>query len=197
EMLARELGKMGAQISKFAKGQDTSPVRFANDVPQPKSVGNGYTFRRDLLGFDDIKTATTVISENVATRLRKLGLKCTGVQIQIKDTDLASITRQKKLPYQTDLAGDIKEAVLDLVRENWNLHQPIRKITVTAQGLTADDEPEQTSLYGDIKRASPRQEKLERTLDTIRGKYGRLSVMSANGIKDDLGMSIMESDDEE
>ena len=59
-MLCAALGKMGGIICDYAAGRDDSPVALANDERAYKSVGNGITFKRDLLGEQDARRAVTV-----------------------------------------------------------------------------------------------------------------------------------------
>ncbi len=42
----------------------------------PKSVGNGLTFRRNLQGREEIRTGIAMLSDQVAARLRRHGMKC-------------------------------------------------------------------------------------------------------------------------
>ena len=44
ELLALKLGKAGEQISKYARGEDDSPV-LAEESDKAKSIGNGFTFK--------------------------------------------------------------------------------------------------------------------------------------------------------
>ena len=53
-----------------------------------RSVGNGMTFRRDLLGESDARKGLQALSEEVAERLRRAGLKCRTVQLTVKDPAL-------------------------------------------------------------------------------------------------------------
>ena len=100
EYLISTLGKWGEILSLFANGKDTAPVRKMNESSAVKSIGNGTTCPRDLLNNQDVKLVFTVLSESVAARLRDYGLKCTGVQIHLRDNKLYSITRQKKIKHK-------------------------------------------------------------------------------------------------
>ena len=188
EVLIRNFGKAGLQVSQYAKGIDTSVVRFAHEKQQLKSVGNGNTFKRNLQGLADIQLAVTSLSETVGLRLRKNLLKCTGVQVTIKDSELKSISRQKKLEYATDLTKDIKTTAEQLIKENWSMQKPIRMLTVTAINLTTHDYTEQISFFEDIKKPDAKQQQLERAMDGIRDKYGKSAILSANILKNDLGI---------
>lgn len=185
EKLIKTLGKQGETIYRYARGEDDSPVDpHAND--EVKSVGNGMTFRRDLVGEKDILCGISHLSESIAVRMRKKGVKCTVVQVTIKDPDLHSIQRQEKLDRPTNLAKDITDKAMEIMRRSWNMKNPIRMLTVTGGGIVDENASEQISFFDEAK--NPKQENLEKTLDSIREKYGKDAVQNANIIKNDIGI---------
>lgn len=178
------LGKMGETIYDYANGLDTSPVGRADEKRQVKSVGNGSTFPKDLTGEEEVLAGIAMLAETVGARLRRYGLKCTVVQIQIKDPYFKSISRQTTLPASTCSTKCLRETAMTLLKASWSLKAPIRALTVTAAGLLPQDrsEKEQLSLFDvmEKERRNDRQEKLEQTIDKIRGKYGWQSIHLAN-----------------
>lgn len=184
--LTSVLGKQGEELWHYARGEGNSEVRLFGDVPQVKSVGNGFTFKRNLTTIDDVRTGVRLLSDEVASRLRRHCLFCTCVGVQIKDTQLKSIQRQKQLSYPSHLASDIAKAATELVLDNWHKGQPIRMITVTAANLTTGDDGMQTSIFtqGELDK---KQEMLELSLDKIREKYGHSAISTAHIIKNELG----------
>jgi len=187
DLLRALLGKHGDTLSAYARGLDAEPVVRAEDAEGVKSVGNGMTFKRDLVGRADIAAGLRALSETVAYRLRKHGKKCRGVQVAIKDPELNVIDRQQRLPKPTHLTRDIYEAALALVLRAWKPSAPIRLLSVTAISLTGEDEGEQQSLFDDPERDT-RQEALERSMDMLRDKYGRAVVKPASAVNNDLGL---------
>ena len=164
-------------IHRYARGDDDSPVDpHAND--EVKSVGNGMTFRRDLCGEEDILCGISHLSESIAVRMRRKGVKCTVVQVTIKDPDLTSIQRQEKLDHPTNLAKEITDKAMEIMRHSWNMKKPVRMLTVTGGGIVPEDSAEQISFFDSEK--NPKRENLEKTLDAIREKYGKDSVINAN-----------------
>lgn len=178
EALVTLMGKQGGQLSDYARDLDQSRVIPASEQPPPKSVGNGLTFRRNLVGLEEVRTGLELLSDSVATRLRRKELKCTSVQVTIRDPNFKTITRQMGLPAPTYLAREITDAALTLVRRNWDLRAPIRMLTVTGQNLISEWEAaEQMDLFA--PSAAPRREKLERlekAVDAIRTQYGKDAI---------------------
>ena len=185
ERLNKLLGKQGEMIYRYARGEDNSPVD-PHSHDEVKSVGNGMTFKRDLRGEKDILCGIAHLSESIAVRMRSKGVKCTVVQVTIKDPDLISIQRQEKLSSPTNLAKDITEKAMEIIKRSWNMNKPIRMLTVTGNGIIPEDSAQQISFFDEEK--NPKQENLEKALDKIREKYGKDAVVSANVINNDLGI---------
>ncbi len=114
-------------------------MRPAGDEREVKSVGNGMTFRRNLDGEEDVRAGVLTLCDTVAARLRRYGLCCQTVQVQIKSPQFRVISRQRPLEHPTDLLAGAAPASMELVRQNWDLRAPIRMLTVTAAGLGGKD----------------------------------------------------------
>ena len=82
---------------------------------------------------------------------------------------------------------DISAAAMELIDAAWKYPSPIRLLSVTAIHLTEAAETfEQHSLFETAAEAgSEKQEKSERTVDAIRGKFGA-GVIGFGGSKDPL-----------
>lgn len=177
-VLSLLLGRQGVKLSAFARGEERSPVIPASQQPPPKSVGSGMTFRENLIGAEQIRTGLELLSDTVASRLRREGLLCTSIQVTIRAPDFQTITRQKPMPLASSLFRELSKAAFELVRQSWRLEQPIRMLTVTAQNLIS---PEEAAQQLDLFTAAqnPRREKLKRleqAVDQIRTRYGQNSI---------------------
>lgn len=189
ELLALKLGKAGEQISKYARGEDDSPV-LAEESDKSKSIGNGFTFKHDLVGREDCMTGIKFLSEEIGTKLRKRGLKCSTVQISIKDEYLRTIQRNAPQIPPTDISDEIASTAFDILCRVWSPEKPIRMITVTATNLVdAASLTEQFDIFGnpdDEKRE--KNGKREIAVDDIREKFGSRSIMRASVIGSDIGL---------
>ncbi|SMC42645.1 DNA polymerase IV [Papillibacter cinnamivorans] len=188
ELLRSRLGKLGVQLHEYACGEDASPVLPYGAEQEIKSVGNGITFRRNLVGRDDVRAGIALLSDTVAARLRRHSLRCRTVQVVIRDPELKTISRQKPLPLPSCLSSEIAGAALELVEASWNLSAPIRMLTVTGMNLLPESECfEQLNLFssGGVERR--RREELERAMDRIRARFGKDAVRFGAGADNDLG----------
>jgi len=195
ELLTAMFGKQGTLIWEHANGIDDEPVSLYNKKEPIKSVGNGITFRRDLSTKDDIAIAVKGLSDTVAGRLRKYGLKAYGIKVDIKDPHFKVISRQKQLISPTWLADEIASTAVEIINNSWKKGSPIRMITITGINLTDQVFQEQLSLFGTDTRTKEKIEKMELTMDEVRKKYGSNAIGFASVMSNDLGIDIKDTGD--
>ena len=182
--LGQILGKGGYTLHDYATGREHVPVVPARDMPGPKSVGNGLTFPKNLVGWEQLRTALSELADEVAVRLRKYGLKCTTVQITVRDPSFKDICRQKRLSAPTYISRDLAQCGMELLHSCWSERQPVRALTITAQNLVEErDAGEQVDLFAaDAIPCRDKLEKLEKAMDSIRDKYGRGAISIASAV---------------
>lgn len=187
------LGKQGNIIHDYANGLDQTPVSRFDEREDVKSIGNGSTFRRNLEGIQDIRTAVIALSDTVAVRLRQKKKKAFGVKVDIKDPSLKVISRQQQLDNPTNLAENIADTAVSIIEKSWNLRHPIRMLTVTAINLCPEDQAQQLSFFSSENFQNETGEKMERTMDDIRKKFGRNAITFGRIIKNDIGLESIKS----
>ena len=193
-MLRGVLGKWGLILHDFATGYDSSPVARAGDEAVIKSIGNSTTTPRDLCCDEDAGIVYWMLCESVAERMRESGFLCRGVQVHIRDNELASFERQLKLDSPTCLASTLHEAAMRLLRENWDWHKPLRSIGVRATDLLPASTPVQCSIFEDSERQEKR-ERLERSVDDLRRRFGHYCVGRAVCVSDPTLRNISPKDE--
>lgn len=180
------LGKVGTVIWEHANGIDDSPVSLYTEREPVKSVGNGITFKRDLVTSDDIAVAVKALSDTVAGRLRSYGLKACGIKVDIKDPFFKVISRQKQLLSPTWLSQEISNTATEIINSSWQQGAPIRMLTITGINLTDELSEEQLNLFAADIEERDKSEKVEFTMDEVRKKYGTDAIGFASAIKNDL-----------
>ncbi|MEG0392659.1 MAG: DNA polymerase IV [Anaerovoracaceae bacterium] len=191
------LGKQGSLIHDYANGRDMEPVAKFSQLRKARSIGNGITFKRNLLGQEDIRIAVVGLSDKIAARLRKEKLKASGIKIEIKDPGFQVISRQKQLPYASNISGELINAAMELIQGHWDMEKPIRLLTITAINLCDETEEEQLSLVSFLSEDREKSEKIDRTLDSIREKYGNKAISFGRVLNNDIGMTPDHRDEEE
>jgi len=175
KMLQSIFGKMGLVLKLFANGEDQTPVNKENVHAPIKSIGNSTTTPRDLTTYEDVAIITYVLSESVSARLRDNNFICNVVEISVRDNELHSFTRQKKLQNPTDITNEIATAALELFRANYKWDKPIRSIGVRASDLTNPFCATQLSLFVD-EQYRDKMRKADRAVDDIRRRFGFASI---------------------
>ena len=168
------LGKQGEQLWQYANGLEHSPVTPAGTYVPPKSVGNGETFSHDLQGLEQLREGMRPLANQVGARLRRHHMKCSALQVTIRDPQFRDICRQRPLSAPTCTSLDLLRAAMEIIAECWPESAPVRAMTLTALSLVPEDQAaEQLDLFDlSAPRRLARREVLERTMDQLRSKYG-------------------------
>lgn len=170
-------GKNGEMLWAFANGLDTSPVSNIAAKSLIKSVSCGNTSHRDLVTESDIRAALYPLCETVSRRLRKYGFLCGTIRLSVRNFELFTITRQKKLPLPGRTSSEIFNTALELFHHSYTSGKPVRSLSVGAADLVYTEEI-QLSLDPEIMR-SQRKELAECAVDRINEKYGKHTVFRA------------------
>lgn len=200
-IVASHLKSHGLLLWEYANGIDDSVV--ASAPSEAKGIGSSVTLPRDVSRREDACQALLSLSDSVSARLRKSDQLAGMISVEIKYNDFRSVSHQMMLPSPTNTSQFIYETACHLFDELWN-GCPIRLLGVRSSKLTDVSAPVQLSLFdlpsntplrpdpdaGEAKKsthASPSREKLaalDKTLDTIRQKYGDTAVIRGSFLTD-------------
>lgn len=180
DRLKKEFGIIGVQLWFHANGVDESKVTKPY-IPQSKGIGNSQVLPRNYNSQSEIEIVLREMSEQVATRLRRINKKATVISIHIGfsyDEDLKSINSSKKIA-PTKSTKELTNHILSLFREKYR-GGSVRNIGVRFDKLT-DRDYKILTLFDDIKTVE-RNTKLEKAIDDIRDKFGYLSIQKATAL---------------
>lgn len=198
-IIASHLKSHGLLLWEYANGLDDSIV--ASIPPEAKGIGNSITLPKDVSHREDACLALLSLSDSVSARLRKAGQLAGMISVEIKYSNFRSVSHQMMLSVPTSSSHLIYQTACHLFDELWN-RSPIRLLGVRSSKLTDISEPVQLSLFdlssdgvfhSDVDAAkkstpaSPSREKLaalDKTLDTIRQKYGDTAIMRGSFLTD-------------
>lgn len=172
EMMVSALGMNGRTIWKRANGIDNPPL-----VPfhERKSISTERTFNKDTIDMTKLRTTIFAMAENLAFQLRR-GNKLAGtISVKIRYSDFNTYNKQIKIPYSS-ADHVIIPKVLELFEKLYERRLLIRLVGVKISDIVSgnyqinmfDDTEEMLSLYN--------------AMDTIRGRYGELSIMRASSM---------------
>lgn len=160
-----------------ASGLDDREVEPDHDE---KSVSNECTFSEDLRDVGLMKTELSALADKVAARLRAKDLKASRIGIKVRLHDFTTLTRQCTLTTPSFESRVISGRALALF-EAWLTTQPRPRIRLLGVSSSDFDGKVQTDLFAEPTRQQ--NEKLDATLDAIRGKFGGTAVSRASSLK--------------
>src|SRR5690606_29719773 len=132
------------------------------------------------------------ISEMIGMRARNLGQNGKVVSVSLRDEKFYSYSHQKKLNMPTYSTNTIYEASKELFDEMWD-GTPIRRFNISLSELSSSEFCQLSLLEG----YNERDEKLNKTIDKIRYRYGYNSIFRSSflhsGIKPIIG-GVMEEE---
>ena len=183
ELLRYKLGKNGLMLWRFANGTDNSPVMPTGWTPPVKSVGHGTTCVRDLDTDYEVWRVLYELAQDVGHRLRLHGLSARGVQVTVRDRDLAWNQWQLPLPCPTQSPYELAQAGFALFRERFAWPKPIRALTIRGISLCHASEPVQTDLFNDYALREKRR-LADDCVDSLRSRFGPRAVVAASLLGD-------------
>ena len=188
EILVLRFGKMGEVLHKYSNGLDDSPVCAERD--DAKSISNGFTFKHDLIGYEQSRIGIHYLSEEIGRKLRNNSQLCATVAITIKDEYLRSIQRQKTQNPPTDISKEIAKTAFELLREAWSEDKPIRMLTVCATNLLKKEMSKtQLSFFEDNSEEQREKDKnIENAVDKIRQTFGEEAILNGAVLETDIGI---------
>ena len=186
ELLVNRLGKRGATLRAFARGEDTSPVTKLGEEANIRSVGNSLTAYRDLETKEDVKAVLALLSDAVCSRLRKARLTCRGVSVSARSKTLETYAKQGRLAHETSHAADVAKKAYELFSAAYPWQNAVRSIGVSAYDLNYGET--QLDFFGALDGEKPltieKKKRFDAAVDKLREKYGYAAIQSAIVLKD-------------
>lgn len=186
KMLESSFGKYGEELKRLANGIDPSPV-----TPHPKyeskSIGRTTTLAKDTTDIEYARSVLLRLAEEVGEEARRYDFKGRTVSIVIRYGDFKTITRQKSIA-PSFLTKEIYKAGCELLEGNWDSRKPVRLLGIGLSNIE-EDLPDQLSIFDvneDLPDEIKREEKLERTMDAIRSRFGNDKLKRAKLVNDDV-----------
>ncbi|MBQ1827519.1 MAG: DNA polymerase IV [Erysipelotrichaceae bacterium] len=182
EDLKKYFGKNGLLLWKYANGLDESQVMPFGYQEEAKSISNNMTSVRDLKTYQDADLILLREADRLSSQLRKENVRCKEVSVVFRDNRLKSTVHQVQLDQPSDLSSEIYHAARKIMRKYWNLEIPLRSIGIRV-GKLCDGDIDQLSLFTDASYRE-KQQKLEKTIDDIRSRFGRESIQRLAWLSD-------------
>lgn len=179
DKLKKRFGVLGEELWYHTHGIDLSDIKDKGKLrSKPKSYGSGQVLFRDY-NETEILTIILEMVDEVARRLRLSKKRCQTISLSIGYTkhDRGGFSRQITLEQPTSSERLIYQTCLDLFDIYYEGY-PIRQIAIHLSKLT-DSTLYQYSIFEDSD-ALEREYRLHQTMDHIKDKYGKNSVLRSS-----------------
>lgn len=177
ETLESRFGRHGEHLWQLAHGIDDDPVVAEREA---KSISHETTFEQDIDDLEILRAFLVELTEQVAWRLRRHGLKGRTVHLKVRFADFSLITRSQTLPEPTDITHELWQTADEMLRHRMPPNrQPIRLIGMGVSGFDTTGLV-QRQLFDQDERQ--RQTDLDAVADQIREKFGSGALRRAAAI---------------
>lgn len=177
-LLYYHLKKHGETLWDFAHGIDHGSIT-KEATPQNKGYGNSITVSYDVTEAATARMILLSLCETVGARIRADQAYVSVVGVSLTDCNFHRTSHQRALTSTTNVTYRIYETVCELFDELWD-GTPIRLLNVFTSRAT-EEQTFQYSMFETDKYE--RLAKLDKAIDSIRGKFGEDSVQRACFVK--------------
>jgi len=172
DTLRRAVGESAARrLHDLAWGRDDRVVEAG---AEEKSVGHEMTFSTDVTDGAVIHRELLRLSNMVAVRLRRHGLRARTVVLKLRFSDFTTITRSRTLNDPTDLGRQIYEEVRAIYEVARQGGRPVRLVGVRGEQLVDPDGMMQ-ALWDDTSG----WREAENVMDAASDRFGKGAVKPA------------------
>ncbi len=179
DVLEKRFGKHGTHLHLLSRGIDDRNVVTGREI---KSVGHEDTYPEDILDPEALRRELLSLAIRVSRRLRSKGLEGRTVTLKVKYSDFVQVTRSQSLEKSTDDGAEIFRHVCRLLEKTDAGRRPVRLLGISLSNLKDPEGSWQPGLFD--KASEPlKQQRLNRVLDRIHGKFGEDSVVPGTLLK--------------
>jgi DNA polymerase V len=178
EVLVKQFGNvMGNELHLHANGIDFTKIEEMKDFkPAEKSIGKSQILLRDYQSHE-IKTLILEQLEEVCYRLRSQKNLCRTIQLGLGySSGIGGFSKAVTIDEPTDLTKDWFNVCLKILEENYE-NEPVRTISIALKNFVKQDYEQVSFFTNPIKKQ--KDTNLTKTMDSIRCKYGKNSILRA------------------
>lgn len=169
--LEKLLGKWGYELWNKAQGTHTSTI---NPYRESKSISKENTFHENIADVEYLMSEIVRMTEKICFDLRKEKKVAGCVTIKLRYPDFETTTRQASIPY-TSADDQIIPVAKALFHQLYHKGKSIRLLGVRLSNFSND--VLQANLFHDTERRN----ELYKTLDEVKTRFGKNSVVRASG----------------
>lgn len=179
EILKYHFKSSGSVMWQYANGIDNSEVKW--NKYELKGISNSTTLSEDIKNKNDAYIVLLSLVDHTSTRLRDIKKCCYCISVTIKNREFINYSGSKTLRNATDSTEEILKTVKNIFDELWK-GEPIRLLGVSLNNLCLDNF-KQISIFDMDINSQEKQRALDKTMDSLRGKYGKSIIMKSIFLK--------------
>ncbi len=178
ELLFSRFGKSAAHLVRLARGIDDRRVVPDRDA---KSISHETTFATDIGDAEVLRSWLLELTEQVATRLRRQGLRGKTVFIKVRYADFHTVTRSESLDAPNNVTRELYVTAARLLQAQLaRSPRPVRLLGMGASGMTSE-ELEQGQLFETEDREQ--QRRIDTVVDSIKSRFGNRALRRGGGAR--------------
>jgi DNA polymerase-4 len=178
ELLVSRFAKSAAHWARLARGIDDRRVVPDRDA---KSISHETTFATDIGDAEVLRSWLLELAEQVATRLRRQGLRGKTVFIKVRYADFHTVTRSERLDAPSNATRELYVTAARLLQAQLaRSPRPVRLLGMGASGITSE-ELEQGQLFETEDREQ--QRRIDTVVDSIKSRFGNRALRRGGGAR--------------
>ena len=181
--LKAQFGVIGEELWNHANGIDSSQIKDYKKIAKDKSISHSQVLFKDY-NASNIRLIIEEMADVLIRRLRKNNqlTSCVGLGINYSKNVTGGFYHVKKLEIPTDDISIILK-VMNLLFDQYYENLPIRKVTLNLSRLSTKNAV-QLNIFDNIDSIKLK-ENYNQTIDEIKDRYGKNSLIKATALLND------------
>ncbi len=178
DLLVSRFARTAVHLLRLARGIDDRRVVPDRDA---KSISHETTFAIDIDDAEVLRSWLLELTEQVATRLRRQGLRGKTVLIKVRYADFHTVTRSESLDAPSNVTRELYVTAARLLQAQLaRSPRPVRLLGMGASGITSE-ELEQGQLFETEDREQ--QRRIDTVVDSIKSRFGNRALRRGGGAR--------------
>ncbi len=175
-LLVSRFANTAVHWARLARGIDDRRVVPDRDA---KSISHETTFATDIDDPEILRSWLLELTEQVATRLRRQGLRGKTVYIKVRYADFHTVTRSESLDAPSNVTRELTVTAAGLLRAQLaRSPRPVRLLGMGVSALTAGAHA-QGQLFETEDREQ--QRRIDTVVDSIKSRFGNRALRRGGG----------------
>jgi len=178
DTLEDHFGNSAEHFWRLARGIDDRPVVPDRDA---KSISHETTFEADIADAGVLRAWLLELTEQVARRLRRHGLRGRIVQLKVRFSDFRTITRSQKLSEPTDVTAELWRIASEMLATR--LPPGGGPVRLLGMGVSGIDRSQLSQGLLFDRQDREKQTKLDEVADQLNDRFGSSALRRGSSLE--------------